>query len=176
MPETPRLVNVDGVLTEGDADKAREAIRQMDADPHGLKAGMIVKPYTDHGQQKWVFRCWGTDDGCDGWLSLDHTSQSSAESARDRHLAEAHAKLDAAKLIDTPGPWALDHEVHAFAQTEVRRGPLTDEGERWMERRQTGKVMVVCSCGYSSGLIDRTELESTVAGLADEHSPTRPGD
>lgn len=85
----PRLVKVDGVLTEGDADTAREALRQMNADPHGLQAGMIVKPYTERGQHKWVFRCWGTDT-CDGWLSLDHGTQTSAESARDRHVAEAH--------------------------------------------------------------------------------------
>ena len=79
----PRLVKVD-------ADAAREALRQMDADPHGLRVGMAVKPYTDHGEPRWVFRCWGTDDGCDGVLSLDHTTRTSAESARERHLAEAH--------------------------------------------------------------------------------------
>lgn len=90
----PRMVKVDGVLTEGDADIAREALRQMDADPHGLQAGMIVKPYTERGQRKWVFRCWGTDDGCDGYLSLDHTSQASAESARDRHAGEEHRLAD----------------------------------------------------------------------------------
>jgi len=85
-----RLVKVDGVLTEGDAEAAREALQQLDADPHGLKAGLIVKAYREHGQEKWVFRCWGTDDGCDGFLSLDHFSKQSAERARDRHLAEEH--------------------------------------------------------------------------------------
>ena len=89
--ETPRLVKVDGVLAEGDADTAREALHQMGADPYGIKAGMVVQPYTEHGTRKWVFRCWGTDT-CDGLLSLDHFSQSSAESARDRHLAEAHTQ------------------------------------------------------------------------------------
>ncbi|MFE9764628.1 hypothetical protein ACFYPC_08875 [Streptomyces sp. NPDC005808] len=74
-----------------------------------------------------------------------------------------------------PGNWTLDHQVHAFAQTESRPGPLTDEGEQWMERQQTGKVMVVCTCGYSSGLIDHTEMEATVAGLAPEHAPTPVG-
>lgn len=86
----PRLVKVDGVLTEGDADTARRVLRMMSASPSIPKAGVIVNPYGDHGKIKWVFRCWGTDDGCDGWLSLDHASQASAESARDRHLAEAH--------------------------------------------------------------------------------------
>lgn len=86
----PRLVKVDGVLTEGDAATAREALRQMNTDPHGLKAGMAVQPYTDHGAPRYVFRCWGTDDGCEGLVSLDHTTRSSAESARDRHVAEAH--------------------------------------------------------------------------------------
>lgn len=67
-----------------------EAIRQMDDDPHGLKAGMIVQPYCEYGQEKWAFRCWGTDDGCDGLLSLGHTTETSAQSARARHLAEDH--------------------------------------------------------------------------------------
>lgn len=88
--QAPRVVKVDGVLTEGDADTAHEALRQMDADPDGLKAGMVVQAYSEHGRRKWVFRCWGTDDGCDGLLSLDHSTRSSAESARDRHTAEAH--------------------------------------------------------------------------------------
>ncbi|MDX5564141.1 hypothetical protein PYK79_13395 [Streptomyces sp. ID05-04B] len=90
------LVKVDGVLTEGDAETAREALRKMEPDPYGLVAGMAVQPYVDHGERRWVFRCWGTDgcDGCDGMLSLGHSSQSSAESARDRHLTEAHPNAD----------------------------------------------------------------------------------
>jgi hypothetical protein len=92
--EPARLIKVDGVLTEGDANTAREAIQQMADDPYGLKAGWIVQPYRDHGQQKWVFRCWGTDT-CDGWLSLDHTSQQSAERARDRHITEHHQEQPA---------------------------------------------------------------------------------
>ncbi|BCM70896.1 hypothetical protein L0F81_00060 [Streptomyces tricolor] len=52
--------------------------------------GLVVLPYrTDRGDPAWVFRCWGTDT-CDGWLSLDHTSQQSAERARDRHVNEEH--------------------------------------------------------------------------------------
>lgn len=75
----------------------------------------------------------------------------------------------------TPEPWALDHPVHLFAQTESRPGTLTDEGKRWVERQRTGKAMVICTCGYTSGLIDRTDLESTVAGLAAEHSAAPAG-
>jgi hypothetical protein len=63
---------------------------KVDADPHGLKAGMVVRSYHEYGQEKWVFRCWGTDDGCNGLLSLDHGSQQAAEGARDRHVAEEH--------------------------------------------------------------------------------------
>lgn len=74
-----------------------------------------------------------------------------------------------------PGSWSLDHEVHVFAQTESRPGPLTAEGERWKECRQTGKVMAVCTCGYSSDLIERAEMESTVAALADDHSGPKAG-
>lgn len=89
---TPRLVKVDGILTNSDADTAREALRQTDADPHGRDAGMIVKPYQEHGQTKWVFRCWGTDDGCDGWLGLGHYTEASAQRERDRHVAEEHGE------------------------------------------------------------------------------------
>jgi hypothetical protein len=56
----------------------------------GPHTGLVVQPYrTDRGDRAWVFRCWGTSS-CDGWLSLDHTSQQSAERARERHAAEAH--------------------------------------------------------------------------------------
>lgn len=85
-----------------------------------------------------------------------------------------HLEIDGQDVTDcirTPEAWTLDHNVHVFAQTESRPGPLTDEGERWMEGQRTGKVMVVCRCGYSSGLIDHTELETTVAGLPAEHDP-----
>ena len=58
------------------------------AEPH---TGLTVQPYrrADDGSQKWVFRCWGTDT-CDGWLSLDHTSEQSAVRDRDRHVTEEH--------------------------------------------------------------------------------------
>ncbi|WP_431997777.1 hypothetical protein [Streptomyces fungicidicus] len=72
-------------------------------------------------------------------------------------------------------PWTLDHFIHLFAQTESRPGPVTEEGERWMERQQTGKVMVVCACGYSSGLIDHTEVKATVTSLAEEHGAVPTG-
>jgi hypothetical protein len=78
------------ITIEGDPAAAHEAVRQMDADTTNPHTGLVVQPYRDHGEQKWVFRCWGTDDGCDGWLSLDHYSQQSATRARDRHVAEEH--------------------------------------------------------------------------------------
>ncbi|MGW3135935.1 hypothetical protein [Streptomyces sp. NPDC001139] len=68
-------------------DTEAEAVRQMDADPH---TGLVVQPYREHGQEKWVFRCWDEGDGCDGLVSLDHTSREWAERARDRHIAEQH--------------------------------------------------------------------------------------
>jgi len=58
-------------------------------DPH---TGLVIEPYRDdRNRPRWVFRCWGTDT-CDGALSLDHSSEQSAQSARDRHIAEAHAE------------------------------------------------------------------------------------
>lgn len=67
-----------------------EATRQMDADTTQPHTGLVVQPYREHGEEKWVFRCWGTAI-CDGWLSLDHYSQQSAERARDRHVTEDHS-------------------------------------------------------------------------------------
>jgi hypothetical protein len=67
-------------------------------------SALVVEPYrTDRGDPAWVFRCWGTDT-CDGWLSLDHTSQQSAERARDRHVNEEHtaASPTATQATDEP--------------------------------------------------------------------------
>lgn len=73
-------------------------------EPH---TGLVVQPYrNDRGENVWVFRCWGTDT-CDGWLSLDHYSEQSAERARDRHVTEEHG---------APGPAATEEQdlVHAL--------------------------------------------------------------
>lgn len=66
--------------------------------------------------------------------------------------------------------WTLDHQLTVLAQTESRPGPLTDEGEQWKQSRPTGKAMAVCSCGYTSGLVDRAALP-TNDDLAEHHSP-----
>jgi hypothetical protein len=76
-----RLVNVGG------APVASSPAATQATEPH---TGLVVQPYrNDRGENAWVFRCWGTDT-CDGWLSLDHYSEQSAERARDRHAAEEH--------------------------------------------------------------------------------------
>jgi len=77
------------VTVGGNPAAAHEAVRQMDADTSQPHTGLVVQPYRDHGKERWVFRCWGTGT-CDGLLSLDHTSQQSAEHARDRHVREEH--------------------------------------------------------------------------------------
>lgn len=80
---------------------------------------------------------------------------------------------DSIHAVELPHePWTLDHEVHLFTQSESRPGSPDDQGRQWMERQPTGKVMALCRCGYTSGLIDRTELEATVSGLAGEHKVT----
>ncbi|MGW0581135.1 hypothetical protein ACWD25_35500 [Streptomyces sp. NPDC002920] len=54
-------------------------------------SGLVVQPYRDdQNRPRWAFRCWGTDT-CDGWLSLDHTTEQWAARALTRHLEEAHA-------------------------------------------------------------------------------------
>ncbi|MFJ9243795.1 hypothetical protein [Streptomyces sp. NPDC101776] len=103
VPEaTPHLVKIDGFLNDADAGTAREALRQMSADPYGIKSGQVVQPYTDHGERKWVFRCWGADKECDGLLSLGHSTESSAEAARERHRAESHPQMAHQTAEGTP--------------------------------------------------------------------------
>jgi hypothetical protein len=69
---------------------ARTLRAEITCDPFEPTAAMSVRSYrNDQNQERWAFRCWGTDR-CDGWLSLDHTSQESAERDRDRHVAEEH--------------------------------------------------------------------------------------
>lgn len=126
-----------------------EAVRQMDADPHGPHAGMAVKPYTERGEQRWVFRCWGTDT-CDGWLSLDHASENSAGAARDRHLVEAHPELVATALrerrerVGLLGA-ALGEVLAAFRS-------VTDDGTRTL-------------VGYVSAPIHPTDMDRWRAAL-----------
>lgn len=87
-----RLIELLAALDEPAAGPA--ATEATDTQKNAMPAittGLVVQPYrNDHGNPAWVFRCWGTDT-CDGWLSLDHTSEQSARRARDRHVAEEHA-------------------------------------------------------------------------------------
>lgn len=68
-------------------------------EPH---TGLVIQPYrNDRGDNVWVFRCWGSDS-CDGWLSLDHHSEQSAERARDRHVTEEHAEQPEPATVTDP--------------------------------------------------------------------------
>jgi hypothetical protein len=84
-PEEERAASDRARRVAAEAQRASEQLAAL-----ATHTGLVVQPYrTDRGDPAWVFRCWGTDT-CDGWLSLDHSSQQSAERARDRHVAEAH--------------------------------------------------------------------------------------
>jgi hypothetical protein len=116
------LLDTDPMRTRA-TEAEHEAIRQLDADPHGLNAGMIVQPYrNDRGDNVWVFRCWGTDT-CDGFLSLDHTSEQSAQRARDRHVAEEHSEA-------RPEPATITGPTVAEAAAQDRR---------WWNGEKTGE-------------------------------------
>jgi hypothetical protein len=83
---------VDEALRQAQAERDTAATETQEHPAPAITTGLVVQPYrADDGTPKWVFRCWGTDT-CDGWLSLDHYNQQSAERARDRHIAEAHAE------------------------------------------------------------------------------------
>ena len=72
---------------------------------------------------------------------------------------------DVTDCIQTPAPWAMDHELLFLAQSESRPG-----GDGWKECRTTGKARAVCSCGYDSGLVDRGQLP-TNDDLREHHHP-----
>lgn len=87
-PEAERAASERARQLAAEAEHASEQLAALDT-PH---IGIVVEPYrNDQNQARWVARCWGTDT-CDGWLSLDHTSEQWAQQARDRHVAEEHAE------------------------------------------------------------------------------------
>jgi hypothetical protein len=107
-------------VTPEEYQRWQAALQPRPAAP-ALTTGLVVQPYrTDRGDPAWVFRCWGTD-ACDGWLSLDHPNRQSAERARDRHVAEAHAE---------PAP------AHNDGPT-VREAAANDR--RWWETEKAGE-------------------------------------
>lgn len=141
----------------GDFDALVRRVRSVDSPateatvPH---TGLVVEPYrNDRGEQAWVFRCWGSDS-CDGWLSLDHTSQQSAERARDRHVTEEHAEPgeltadEARGLVDELGldlyraqdALAFVGECCTIAEHEQR--PITTADVReWLKGARCGRQL-----------------------------------
>jgi len=76
---------------------------------------LVIEPYrNDRHENVWAFRCWGTDT-CDGWLSLDHSSQESAERARGRHIAEEHGQADTLAETDATDANETDWRQRAAA-------------------------------------------------------------
>lgn len=72
------------------------------ADGHMYDGHCAVDPYAglpesagiasnDFPRDRWAWRCWGTD-GCDGWVSLDHSSPAAARRAYDRHAKAEHGQ------------------------------------------------------------------------------------
>lgn len=91
QPPDPELERATTERVRRVLDEAQRATAQLAATDIP-NTGLVVQRYrNDRGQDAWVFRCWGTHT-CDGYLSLDHTSQQSAERARDRHVTEDHPR------------------------------------------------------------------------------------
>lgn len=72
-------------------------------------------------------------------------------------------------MTETAQPWATQHQLHVYGQTESRPNPTTG----WWERRATGLVHLLCNCGYTTGWIPRDQMPSREQML-DEHGS--PGD
>lgn len=107
-PELERAATERARRVADEAQRASEQLAALNA-PH---TGLVIQPYrNDQGKPAWVFRCWGTDT-CDGYLSLDHHSQQSAERARDRHVAEDHAAPPARDSGPSVAEAAADDDAH----------------------------------------------------------------
>ncbi|MEU7399727.1 hypothetical protein [Streptomyces sp. NPDC044948] len=72
----------------------------------------------------------------------------------------------------TEQPWTLDHHLYVLPRIESRPLPPDTDGNHWTERRHTGKATVVCACGYTTGLVDTTDLPDR-ATLTAAHPSTR---
>ncbi|MFM9652769.1 hypothetical protein [Streptomyces galilaeus] len=57
-------------------------------------------------------------------------------------------------------PWATEHTVHMFRQSESRAAAADSDGRRWMERRATELALVVCNCGLNTGWVPMDQLPS----------------
>ncbi|MEU5596633.1 hypothetical protein [Streptomyces sp. NPDC020298] len=107
---------------------------EISVGPFEPDASLVVQPYrADDGSQKWAFRCWGTDT-CDGWLSLDHTSEQSAQRARDRHVAKDHTAPTTA-ATEATGLARQRDELLVLAREILHGGHITgDRIARWREQ------------------------------------------
>ena len=86
---------------------ARTLREQITCAPFDPEGAMTVQEYTERGRRLWVFRCWGADT-CDGWLGLEHDTQTSALAERERHVAEEHPE---------PSPAATEAIEHHYLST-----------------------------------------------------------
>lgn len=67
-------------------------------------------------------------------------------------------------------PWTLDHNPHIWLQHEARPMPPDENGRRWTERRLTGYGTACCSCGYTTGLVQRDQLPD-IRTFIGQHTP-----
>ncbi|MFD5874023.1 hypothetical protein [Streptomyces sp. NPDC060322] len=74
---------------------------------------------------------------------------------------------------EAPGPWAKQHELHVYNQTEARPGKPEADGTAWMDVRSAGMVHLLCNCGYSTGWISRRDMPSLEQLQTDHASPFR---
>lgn len=112
----------------------------MTGTEHSLPSFMRIAEYRpDHGHRAWAARCWG-DGQCDGWLSLDHTTERWAQQAARRHLAEDHPDstsdskalgpipVSTERLVDELGPDWQDRPDSTGRTPQVNRGGQPDSG------------------------------------------------
>ncbi|MFE7791306.1 hypothetical protein [Streptomyces sp. NPDC057460] len=101
----------------------------------------------------------------DGKLYADSTGDVAAE----RREVDLVVPWD----TDADTLWTTEHRVTLLQQIETRPGDDAGAGQRWMEARNTGRVLVACNCGYTSGWVRRSDLPDAAAVYA-EHSTSPP--
>ncbi len=141
-----------GTVLPAEVDQLAAGIRAMAARLKGVEAAVVTSPPPaplpefidvsqyrhDHGHQAWAWRCWG-DGGCDGWLSLDNSSEETAQRRAARHVTEAHAPADEQRVEQ----WARAFAGAAHLNPK-RNAPYwddLDEADRRHFREQARRVL-----------------------------------
>lgn len=88
-------------------------------------------------------------------------------------LAKWYEEYEKAQAVGPgPTPWVALCRLTIRTQIESRAGATVEAiGDRWAEHRKTGRTLVACNCGYTTGWVEAADLPS-LEDLVKEHGGT----